>query len=280
MNIYIARAGASLSAGQADRESIVINHVLSLTRGICYHPSKRGREGVCNKRVAINCCSRSVPVYIVRPRCSQWDLIELTMASSDIVPALQQGLLQKETESRTGVYSSQNPTSITGGEQGVVPHSNVTSPTISKNQSVVSIAERKADVSVQGVRIQAHNLAIRTESAKLHASGPTPGEPQINNQHQLPNVQAALPSAQATDTDRAIVPQTPRSPVLQDGAGQAVAHLERTGEAAKRSDELNIQTLKIQIDDLEIGIVRGEAIVQGERQVVRQEIETTDDGES
>ena len=80
---------------------------------------------------------------------------------------------------------------------------------------------------------------------------------------------------QITGGERGVVPFSPLSqtPTPPQGGAEPAGDVERT------AGEINVQMVKAKTDDLTVGAVRREVLVEGERKVVRQEIEVTDDGQ-
>ena len=206
------------------------------------------------------------------------------------VPALQQG---NQGPLNTAVH----PSSLAS----VQPN---TAPTRMANMSNVAFAEHQGQVDVNGVQIQFHNVAIRAESSRANMSGPNVKDMPIavaSNKQQLlsqgaPSSQhASLPCTpseaipcspqsipqsplQITGGERGVVPHSSAGMLLpQEGAGPVV--LQRTGEAEKAAGEMSLQTVVGKTPDVAFAVAKGEVLMEGKRQVVRQEIELTDDGQ-
>ena len=177
-------------------------------------------------------------------------------------------------------------------------------PTQTANQSNRVVTEHHGKMNVEGVHIQFRNVAIREESFRANVSNPTvksPTEatasytPQLSSPGAQSSQHASLPCPpspaspsspqgvplkplQVTGGERGLVPGSPEGQSLPStGAGPAV--LERTGHAEKVAGEGSMQEMAVKTSNLALAARREEVLVEGEHQVVRQEIELTDDGQ-
>ena len=82
----------------------------------------------------------------------------------------------------------------------------------------------------------------------------------------------------AAHRDRDVVAHNAPSLVPLEGTGRSVARLEREGEAGNQSADITVQATQVQKGNVVVGNIRAEVEVVGERKVVRQEIDVTDDG--
>ena len=210
------------------------------------------------------------------------------------LPVLQQG-------TQAPFISAEHSSSVTPALYGA-PNNTPAGQTA--NLYNVTIAEHQAEINAPGVHIQVHNVAIRAETSRANVShnANVPLRATANNQPQLsspvghpmvPSSQhASAPASgarppqgiprsplQITGGERGVVPYSPLSAQPQGGAEPAVVRLERTGDVERTAGEINVQMVKAKTDDLTVGAVRREVLVEGERKVVRQEIEVTDDGQ-
>ena len=163
----------------------------------------------------------------------------------------------------------------------------------SQNQfaGTVVISQQHAQSNVQGVQVQTASLhaQLTARNANLSSSaaveiGETTSDPSVlSTAPALPAPTASTQPSQGgnaatkaiTSGERGIVPQA-----LQNGSGQTmeVARLERGGEASKQAGEVKVDSVHVKAGNVAVGAVRAEAVVEGERQVVHQAIELTDDG--
>lgn len=149
------------------------------------------------------------------------------------------------------------------------------SPNRETNQSNVSFVEQKAEMNVQGMHIQVHNVAIQAENSGAKISSPTLINPSVESS-------SVVRKGDPRGEDGAVVPflaQHSSEILLSQGEAKPAVVVERTAHADKGAAALKLEMVKIDSQDVAIQAVRGEAVVEGERKVLRQRLEMTDDGE-
>ena len=167
------------------------------------------------------------------------------------------------------------------------------------------VSEQSSELNVQGVHVQVRNVAVRKEVAagQMNSAAFTGGAPKTDPQvtagerglvphaSQAPALpvsqksaeQAEIPSQTTaplaiTSGERGLAPQTSQVDAPQNGGAQTV-NLQRTGAASKQVTEVKLEEAHIQAGNVAAGAVRAVAMVEGERKVVHQAIEVTDDGD-
>ena len=210
----------------------------------------QGPFAIANKqvRVAANVASQNLQVagQNISRRCAQISVEEVHAQVGNIAAHT----VTEPKASRPSPNESILPGALSSSERGVEPHTSQVPVISHASQNVGRSLSSKAEI------------------------GGTSYPPQ--NRHLSPRASPSQDPLPITNGERELVLQTPRlTPTMQDGANQVI---ERSGAASKQAVGLKVEEVQLKTGNIAIGKLRGEAIVEKERKVVRQAAEFTDDG--
>ena len=210
-------------------------------------------------------------------------------------------------------YNFNTPAALQDREGALPGNSRVSaSPTYGAQNAAVqtTVSRQSGEVSVKGVRLQVRNAAVREEvtagqinfSATSKAGGAEANDPHllqvtageggpVPHPSQVPVLPASRNGASYAGStsqttaplaiasgERRLVPQTSQVDAPQNGDAQILPNLQRTGVGSKQVAEVKLAETHIKAGNVAAGAIRKEELVAGERKVVHQEIEVTDDG--